>query len=119
MSTPTGAICHLELFVKDLDKSPKFYESLFGWKTSGDNSGYLFWEDTAGFSGDYTTAGGPVIYPAATFYIKVDDIPEMLKRIEKNGGTTVKEKTEIGGDNGYYALFSDLSGNTVGLWAAN
>ncbi|MBT7789777.1 MAG: VOC family protein [Calditrichaeota bacterium] len=119
MSTPIGAICHLELFVSSLDKSPKFYESLFGWKTSGHDSGYLFWEDTDGFTGGFTTAGGPVINPAATFYIRVDNISEMLKKIARKGGTIIREKTEIGGDNGCYALFRDLSGNNVGLWAAD
>ena len=116
MSSPTGSICHLELFAHNLEKTSYFYGDLFGWVTQPHDKGYSFWKDPADFSGGFTTAGAPVTNPAATFYIKVGNIPAKLKEIEKKGGIVVKEKTEIGGDNGFYALFRDLSGNNVGLW---
>ena len=117
MNNPVGSVCHLELFAFDLDQSAQFYGDLFGWQTNSFDQGYLGWSDPAGLSGAFTTAGSPVTNPAATFYIKVDDIPGMLKRIVANGGVIIRESTEIGGGHGFYALFRDLAGNNVGLWS--
>lgn len=118
MSIPVGAICHNEIFALDLDESAKFYDNLFGWTTSSHDEGYLSWEDTGGNSGGFTTAGAPITNPAATFYIKVKDIPETLSKIKKHGGVIIRLKTEIGGGHGFYALFRDPAGNNVGLWSA-
>lgn len=118
MAIKTGAICHLELFAIGLDESARFYQELFGWATSLHDSGYLFWKDPSGMSGGFTTAGSPVTNPAATFYIKVDNIPETLGRIVEQGGVVIREKTEIGGDNGFYGIFRDPAGNNIGLWCA-
>ncbi len=117
MTYSVGSICHLEMFALDLDQSAKFYGDLFGWEVSSHDQGYLFWSDPSGLSGGFTTAGAPVTNPAATFYIKVDDIPEMLSKIITLGGVAIREKTEIGGDNGFYALFRDPAGNNIGLWS--
>ncbi len=116
MAIPQGAVCHLELFARDLDETAKFYGDLFGWTTSPHDAGYLFWKDAQGMTGGFTTAGAPVTNPAATFYIKVESIPDMLNKVKQHGGTIIREKTEIGGNNGFYALFRDLSGNNIGLW---
>ncbi|MCE7746504.1 MAG: VOC family protein, partial [Candidatus Heimdallarchaeota archaeon] len=35
----------------------------------------------------------------------------------KNGGKVIQEKTEIGNDFGFFALFEDNSGNILGLWS--
>ncbi len=116
MSGRAGSICHLEVFARDLNESAKFYGGLFGWTTRPHDSGYLFWEDSEGFSGGFTTAGSPVTNPAATFYVRVENIPDALTKVHQAGGVVIREKTEIGGDNGYYALFRDPAGNNVGLW---
>jgi predicted enzyme related to lactoylglutathione lyase len=52
-----------------------------------------------------------------TLYIKVGDISEYLRRVDEAGGRTVKGKTEISEEFGYYALFADTEGNTLGLWS--
>ncbi len=117
MSDPVGSVCHLELFAIDLRQSAKFYSDLFGWNSSSLDQGYLPWSDPAGLSGGFTTAGSPVTNPAATFYIKVDDIPGTLQKILAAGGVVIRERTEIGGGHGFYALFRDVAGNNVGLWS--
>ncbi|MFH0882304.1 MAG: VOC family protein [bacterium] len=116
MSGNPGSICHLEVFAIDLNESAKFYGDLFGWTTDPHDAGYLFWEDTEGMTGGFTTAGSPVTNPAATFYIRVKDIMHALANVQQAGGVVIREKTEIGGDNGYYALFRDPAGNNVGLF---
>ena len=118
MAIPVGGICHHEIFARDLKESEKFYSDLFGWTTSPHDPGYLFWKAPGGYSGGFITAGAPITNPAATFYIKVDDIPATLDKIVKLGGVVARPKTEIGGDNGFYALFRDPAGNNVGLWSA-
>lgn len=118
MGIPDGAICHLELFAVNLAESIDFYNKLFGWTSTPHDKGYVFWKDPAGLTGGFTTAGGPVTNPAATFYIKVQNIDEVLNRIIAANGAIIREKTEIGGDNGFYALFRDPAGNNIGLWCA-
>jgi len=118
MPLPIGAICHLEFFARDLAESAGFYGELFGWTFTPHDAGYLMWKAPGGLSGGFTTAGAPLTNPAATFYIKVADISKGLARVKKHGAVIVREKTEIPGDNGFYALFRDPAGNNVGLWAA-
>ncbi len=118
MSTPIGSVCHVELFAKDLDQSARFYSELFGWTTFPHDEGYMMWEDPAGLGGGFTAAGGPTLNSAATIYMKVEDIQATLARIVIHGGVIIREKTEIGGNNGFYALFRDPAGNNVGLWSS-
>jgi hypothetical protein len=49
-------------------------------------------------------------------YIGTDDIEASLAKVEKLGGKTVTPKSEIPGM-GWFALFTDPSGNLVGLFA--
>jgi len=118
MSIPNGSICHLELYAVSLEETAWFYHELFGWDAIPHDLGYSFWKDPAGMTGGFTTAGAPVTNPAATFYIKVKNIPDTLDEIVHKGGTVIREKTKIGGDHGFYSLFRDLSGNNIGLWCA-
>jgi len=115
MSKTYGSICHIELYARVLEESAQFYMDLFGWSTTPHDKGYLFWKDTEGNNGGFSTAGEPVTNPAATFYIHVDDIPKTLERIEDRGGIIIREKTPIGGGKGYYALFRDPAGNNIGI----
>ena len=119
MASPVGSICHLELFAVNLDISAGFYYDLFGWTTVDHDEGYRGWRDTGGLSGGFTTAGAPVTNPAATVYIKVDDIPAKMQEIITKGGTAIRPKTAIGSDHGYYSLFRDPAGNNIGLWSSS
>ena len=49
--------------------------------------------------------------------IQVEDIPKTLEEITKYGGKIIQEKTEIGNDYGFYAVFEDNSGNILGVWS--
>jgi len=115
MACENGSICHIELHARVLEESAQFYGELFGWTTQAHDLGYLFWTDTAGNSGGFTTAGAPVTNPAATFYIKVDNIAATLRRVEDHGGIIIREKTAIGDNKGFYALFRDPAGNNMGI----
>ena len=110
-------ICHLEIPTTDVKKSGEFYKKLFGWKID-----YSWGKDYAIFSTgegqlseggldrkDKITPGNIIIY------ILVDDINAMLEKAEKLGAKKVKEKTEIP-NVGWFGLFTDLDGNTIGLF---
>lgn len=105
MSLPNGAICHLEIYIKSLDVSSAFYQKLFGWKITGIEQGYGFWEDQNGFSGGFTTEESHVENSKVYFYIRVNDIEEKLAEIAANGGKLVTGKTEISGGYGCLRRF--------------
>jgi len=110
-------ICHLEIPTTDTKKSGEFYKKLFGWKIDyGWGPDYaMFITGEAGLIGggldrkDKITPGNIIIY------VQVEDINAMLEKAEKLGGKKVKEKTEITGV-GWFGLFTDLDGNTIGLF---
>jgi predicted enzyme related to lactoylglutathione lyase len=50
-------------------------------------------------------------------YVRVDDLDAYLDRAETLGGTRVLPPTDLPGDAGRIAVFTDPDGNQVGLWA--
>ncbi len=118
LSSPIGSIVHLEIFAKNVEISAKFYTEMFGWKTTPIDNGWMLWEDTSEFGGDFTTSGAP-IPSSTTFYIHVEDIEAALEKVERSGGKLIKGKTEIGQGFGFYALCLDPAGNHIGLWCKN
>lgn len=51
-------------------------------------------------------------------HLTVESIETTLARINANGGKTVRPKTKIEAEGmGYFAMFSDSEGNTLGLYA--
>ena len=109
-------IVHIEIPVKDLETTPKFYSTVFGWELTPvpDNDYVLFTADGAGISGAFVK---PEIYQigGCVGYIQTENLEESLKLIEENGGTTQTERQEVG-DAGWFALFTDPDGNPMGLW---
>jgi len=111
-------ICHLEISTKDVRTSGEFYKKLFGWKID-----YSWGKDYAIFStGEGQLSGGGLDSSKETrslgniiIYIQVHDINAMLEKAVKLGAKKIKEKTEIP-NVGWYGLFIDLDGNTIGLF---
>jgi len=110
-------ICHLEIPTTDVKRSGEFYKKLFGWKMD-----YSWGSDYAVFStGEGILSGGGLdrkdeITPGnIIIYVLVDDINMMLEKAVEFGGKKVKEKTEIP-HVGWFGLFTDLDGNTIGLF---
>jgi len=111
-------IVHVELSSKDRHKDAKFYSELFGWKmTHMDEMGYTMFDPGSEPGGglapidDNTPAGSTMIH------VGTDDIEATLAKVASLGGKQRVPKTEIPGM-GWFALFTDLSGNTVGLYTA-
>ena len=111
-------VVHIEFSAQDRESTGKFYSDLFGWKIehvpemnyamydSGDNVG-------GGFNpvSDTNPAGTVIVY------IGTDDIDASLAKAESLGAKTITPKTEIP-NMGWFGLFSDPTGNMVGLYTA-
>ncbi len=105
-------IVHVELSSKDRHKDAKFYSELFGWKmTHMEEMGYTMFGGGLAPIGDNMPAGSTMVH------VETDDIEATLAKVTSLGGKQLVPKTEIPGM-GWFALFTDLSGNTVGLYTA-
>jgi uncharacterized protein len=107
---------HVELETQDLEKSRKFYTSMFDWKL----------EEIPGM--DYTminvgdgTGGGMMKKPDPGIpdiwlpYIMVDDITASTTKAQALGATIAKDVTEVP-DMGWFSVIVDPTGAAVGLW---
>ena len=115
----SDGIVHIEIPVKDLEKTPNFYSKIFGWELTPipDLDYVIFTADGAGTSGAFVkpsihAVGGVIAY------IQVDNIEEKLDEIAENGGTKQSGVEDVG-DAGWFALFTDPDGNALGLWKQN
>lgn len=115
----------VEIPSSDFNRAVQFYETVFGLKlTVCDDSE----TEKMAFFSDFSVKPNVAISWAANFYpskdgilihFPVEDLEATLKLVCANGGRTVRPKTKIEAkDMGYFAVFSDSEGNTVGLYAA-
>ena len=107
---------HIELQTQDVDKSKKFYTSMFDWKL----------EEIPGM--DYTvinvgegTGGGVMKKPVPGIpdnwlpYILVADVTASTKKARALGAIIAKDVTEIPGF-GWFSVILDPTGAAFGLW---
>jgi predicted enzyme related to lactoylglutathione lyase len=109
-------IVHLEFVAEDMAKAQEFYGKVFGWETRPIDEEYTLWQPGEGeLGGGFTKSSST---GQRTFaYIHVEDMEGKLKEIEAAGGKVTHPKTEIGGDHGFYAMFTDPNGTLVCLWS--
>jgi len=114
-------VAFFEVISPDHERAQKFYGELFGWLVAADPEmgGYGLVDTGAG-----ETAIGGGIGPASEpsdagvkIYVRVDDLDAYLDRAEKLGGRRLVPPTDLPGDFGRFAVFTDPDGNQVGLWA--
>ena len=112
-------IVHVEIPAANVEAAGGFYQDLFGWKISHmPEMNYSMWE--AGNGDQY--GGLPQVSddnPAGQvlIYIASDDIEADLMNVEKLGGKVLHQKTEIPGM-GWFGVFQDPTGNTLGLYTS-
>ena len=112
------AVVHVEIPSRVPKVNAKFYSDAFGWKLEHDPQ-FDYWQFASepgpggGFPGTDEPSSAKV--GEVLVYIGTDDIPASLSKIESLGGKTLLPKTEIPGT-GWYAFFSDPTGNKVGLY---
>ena len=111
-----GVWCHIEIPSSDPKKSKSFYGEVFGWKFQ-DMPGmdYSTYETREGGIGGGLWNPPPGMPRQVVNYILVNEIEPVLQKIGRNGGKTIKEKTEIP-HAGWFALVTDPDGNLFGIW---
>lgn len=114
-------VAMFEIVSNDHQRAQEFYASLFGWNIHADPAmgGYGLVDTGAG--SDALMGGiGPSMAPGDTgvkVYVRVDDLDVFLGRAAELGGVRLVEPTKLPGEYGTFAIFADLDGNPVGLWA--
>ena len=113
-------VAFFEIVSADAERARAFYTELFGWTAEADPEmgGYAL-VDTGAGEGAIGGGIGPSSAPGDTgvkIYMRVDDLEGYLDRAEKLGGTRVVPPTDLPGEFGRFAIFTDPDGNQVGLW---
>lgn len=111
-------IGHVEIPVKNLEKSKDFYDILFGWDFKAFGNGYLLFNSHIGTTVGLKKVDEIVKGNTTIFHVNVEDIEIYLKKAEELGGKISRSKTVIPVF-GYYALIHDIDGNTIGLYQTN
>ena len=115
-------IVHIEIPANNASAAGKFYGEAFGWKIEADQMyNYVQFAAEGGPGGGFVELAGeaPIHYKPDSLlvYIGTDDIDASLAQVEAHGGKTVLPKTEIP-HVGWWAVFSDPSGNRVALYTS-
>jgi uncharacterized protein len=114
-------VAFFEVVSQDAPRAQKFYADLFGWQVAADPAmgGYAL-VDTGAAENAIGGGIGPAENPGEAgvkIYMRVDDLDGYLDRAEKLGGKKLVPPTDLPGDYGRFAIFTDPDGNPVGLWA--
>lgn len=111
-----------ELPVTDMSRAKNFYQSIFNIKM-GDSMDmgsasmcfFPFEADASGATGTLIKQESYIpSYQGALVYFSVEEINDVIPRIESNGGKIINPKTSIG-EHGFVAHFEDSEGNRVAL----
>jgi len=107
-------IVHFEVLGPNHKALSEFYAKQFGWGIQSVMDEYDLVTTADGSPGGGIGSPFEGMDKAVVFYVQVPDINEKLAAIEKAGGKTVKERTEIP-SMVTYALFHDPAGNLIGI----
>ena len=121
-------IIHFNIPSDDIERSKKFYNSLFGWKIdklpeSNTPKGMENWAVTTtdekgneALVGEISTRQMP--QQRITNFIDVKSVDEYSSKVERLGGKLVVPKTAVPGM-GYYAVCVDTENNSFGIYKAD
>ena len=115
-------IAFFEIPATDFQKSVDFYQAVFGTQLLVAECGD---EKMACFVQDGETVGAICLAPGFTpsehgvlIHFCCDDIDRMLQQVMAQGGRITIPKTKIQTESkGYFAVFADPAGNSIGLYA--
>lgn len=112
----THPIVHIEFSAKDHVAAAKFYSDLFGWKTESiPQMNYATFAAEGGPGGGFAPVGETNPAGSTVVYVDSEDIEGDLAKAVKLGAKALVHKTEIPGM-GWFGLFTDPTGNLVGLY---
>ena len=108
-------IAHCEIPTTDLNRSKEFYQKVLGWDFKPFGNGYLLFNNHKGTMVGLRQVDAISKGDATVFHISIPDIDSILKKTKEFGGAVKRTKTVIPAM-GWYALFEDPDGNTIGLY---
>lgn len=109
---------HIEISANDRQAASKFYNELFGWEVEQmPEMNYATFETGDGPGGGFSPIGENNPEGSVIVYVSTDNIPDTLAQVVKLGGKVLVPQTEIPGM-GWFAMFSDPTGNQLGLFKA-
>lgn len=108
-------IGHVEIPSTDLERSKDFYHKIFGWEFKPFGKGYLLFNNHKGIMVGLRQVDQVSIGDTTVFHVNIPDINSILEKVKTNGGAVKRTKTVIPAM-GWYALFTDPDGNTIGLY---
>jgi predicted enzyme related to lactoylglutathione lyase len=119
--TMSGEMRHIEMFTHDIDAVKEFYGDMFTWEFKNlcmHGIKFLRWEVCCGLDGVFKIReeGSPDDLPGPVNYISVDNISEVCKRIEANGGDLIYLSEELIKGGPRIGIFADPDGTILGLW---
>ena len=113
-----------EIPVSDLSRATEFYQHIFDVELPLHEMGgvKMAWFPMVPMSQNEPGAAGSLIkggdsrpsQSGTCVYFSVEDIEDVLRKVNAKGGKTVAPKGSIG-EYGFIALFTDTEGNKVGL----
>jgi predicted enzyme related to lactoylglutathione lyase len=116
-----NAVRWFEIYVQDMARARRFYETVFGVKLEQLDSGDLeMWafqmsSDRPGAGGALVRMPGMPSAPGGTLvYFGCSDCAVEAGRVEKAGGKIQREKMSIG-QYGHIVLAVDTEGNLIGM----
>lgn len=111
-------IVHIEISAKDLKAADQFYSDLFGWHIEQNPEfNYATFDPGEGPGGGFNLLSESNPAGTVVVYVGTDDIEASLAKAEALGARVLVTKTEIPGT-GWFGMFSDPTGNPVGLYTA-
>ena len=108
-------IAHCEIPATDLEKSKDFYFKVLGWDFKPFGKGYLLFNNHKGTMVGLRQVDAIAKGESTVFHVNMPDIDSILKHVKDNDGAVARTKTVIPAM-GWYALFNDPDGNTIGLY---
>ncbi len=125
-------VVHFEIYAQDVERAMKFYKDVFDWEfQKWDFNGTSYWgimtapkdSPEPGINGGLLKRPGPapqegiaVIGYACT--IQVENIDEIISKIEGSGGTLAMAKFAMPGT-AWQAYYKDTEGNVFGVHQAD
>jgi predicted enzyme related to lactoylglutathione lyase len=112
-------VVHFEIAVDDPEQIVKFYSNVFGWKFEKWQGPFDYWLITTGDDTEPGINGGlnrnlGTNQIGTINTIAVESVDSTIKKIVKNGGKVIREKTAIPGV-GYLAYCEDSAGILIGI----
>lgn len=108
-----------ELPVPDAERAKAFYGAVFDWTFQSFGGHEMASTKDGRLVGALDGSTQEPIGRGVFVYVNVADLEITLARVATAGGEVVQERTEVGGDMGWWASFRDPDGLWLGLCTGN